>query len=190
MTQSSQLPWIGLVGNAGAGKDTVANELVRQYGYTRVAFADPVRAALLALDPMVVDEQGNVRLSTIVETLGWENAKRLYPEVRYLLQRLGTDAIRTQTPDYWLNLAYRAAQLVEGPVVFTDTRFTNEIEMVDECGGVIVHVNRNNNPVLSGTAASHASENDWRSWQHTTLLQNNGNMLDLYEAVDTLIDNI
>ena len=167
------LPWIGLVGTAGAGKDTVANELVQMYGYTRVAFADPVRAALLAVDPLVADEQGNLRLSTAVETLGWENAKRLYPEVRYLLQRLGTDAIRAQVPHYWCDLAERTAVAVDGPVVFTD-----------------VHVERKGNPVLESTAAAHVSENEWRSWSPTLLLSNNGTMDELTHAVVTLTNNI
>ena len=184
------LPWIGLVGTAGAGKDTVANELVQMYGYTRVAFADPVRAALLAVDPLVADEQGNLRLSTAVETLGWENAKRLYPEVRYLLQRLGTDAIRTQVPHYWSDLAERTAVAVDGPVVFTDTRFINELRMIDSYGGVIVHVERKGNPVLEGTAAAHVSENEWRSWSPTLLLSNNGTMEELAHAVVTLTNNI
>jgi dephospho-CoA kinase len=37
---------IGLTGYAQSGKDTVANILVENYGYQRVAFADPIRALL------------------------------------------------------------------------------------------------------------------------------------------------
>ena len=188
---NTTLPWIGLVGTAGAGKDTVANELVQMYGYTRVAFADPVRSALLAVDPLIPQEGlGAMRLSTAVETLGWENAKRLYPEVRYLLQRLGTDAIRAQTPNYWCDLAERKAAAVDGPVVFTDTRFINEIKMIDGHNGVIVHVERKGNPVLEGAAANHPSENEWRSWSPTLLLSNNGTMEELAHAVVTLTNNI
>lgn len=187
--QQTQLPWIGLVGTAGAGKDTVAINLAYRYGYTRVAFADPVRDALLAVNPLVDVENGTARLADIIEACGWELAKRYYPEVRLLLQRLGTDAIRTQTPNYWCDLAYQTARSVDGPVVFTDTRFINELEMIDECGGVIVHVERNTDE-LDGVAAAHASENEWRSWRPTILLQNNGTVLELANAVDTLTANI
>ena len=36
---------IGLTGKARSGKDTVANYLFNQHGYTRIAFADPVKLA-------------------------------------------------------------------------------------------------------------------------------------------------
>ena len=188
---NTQLPWVALVGAAGSGKDTVAQEMVEQYGYTRVAFADPVRAALLAVDPLLPQEGlGALRLSTAVQTIGWENAKRLYPEVRYLLQRLGTDAIRSQTPSYWCDLAERTAKAASGPVVFTDTRFINELQMVEMVHGVVVEVQRHSNPVLDSTAAAHASENEWRSWSPTFTLRNDGSKADLAAAVDTLMDFI
>ena len=38
---------IGLTGYAQAGKDSVANSLVQNYGYTRVAFADKIKELLL-----------------------------------------------------------------------------------------------------------------------------------------------
>ena len=188
---NTTLPWIGLVGTAGAGKDTVANELVQMYGYTRVAFADPVRSALLAVDPLIARRRlGATRLSQAVETLGWEHAKRFYPEVRDLLQRLGTDAIRAQTPNYWCDLAERKAAAVDGTVVFTDVRFINEIKMIEGHNGVIVHVERKGNPVLQSTAAAHRSENEWKSWSPTLRLSNNGTMEELAHAIVTLTNNI
>tara|TARA_R110000824_G_scaffold21303_8_gene79554 strand:+ start:823 stop:1395 length:573 start_codon:yes stop_codon:yes gene_type:complete len=190
MTKPSY-PWVALVGAAGAGKDTVADELTRRYGFTRVAFADPVRAALLALDPLIPQEGlGALRLSTAVDELGWENTKRLYPEVRYLLQRLGTDAIRSQVPHYWCDLAERTAVAADGPVVFTDTRFINELRMVESYGGTVVEVQRHNNPVLDSAAAAHASENEWRSWSPRFTLRNNGSKFDLATAVNTVMQNI
>jgi hypothetical protein len=190
MTET-QLPWVALVGAAGSGKDTVAQEMVEQYGYTRVAFADPVRAALLALDPLLPQEGlGVLRLSTAVDTLGWEDTKRLYPEVRYLLQRLGTDAIRSQVPYYWCDLAERTAVAADGPVVFTDTRFINELRMVESYGGTVVEVQRQNNPVLDITAATHTSENEWRSWYPRFTVRNDGSKADLAAAVDTLMEHI
>lgn len=37
---------IGLTGAAGTGKSTISHELVRRYGFTRLAFADPVKGML------------------------------------------------------------------------------------------------------------------------------------------------
>ena len=44
---------IGLTGYAQSGKDTLANILVENYGYTRVAFADKIREFLYEVNPMV-----------------------------------------------------------------------------------------------------------------------------------------
>ena len=34
---------LGMKGQAGSGKDTVANYLVKKHGFTRIAFADPLK---------------------------------------------------------------------------------------------------------------------------------------------------
>lgn len=170
-------PWIALVGDAGAGKDTVAEVLTASYGYTRIAFADPVRRALLALNPLIPSPNGGLpwRLENLVSAAGWENAKRSYPEVRELLQRLGTDAIRALEPDFWVDYAARQATMHQAPV-FTDTRFPNEIEMVRECGGVIIRVSR---PGHTNPAAGHVSEEAWRSAEPDYTITNDGTKEDL-----------
>jgi dephospho-CoA kinase len=42
---------IGISGYARSGKDTVANYLVEHHEFTRMAFADAMREALLRLNP-------------------------------------------------------------------------------------------------------------------------------------------
>ena len=42
---------IGLTGYAGSGKDTLANILVEEYGFTRIAFADKTKEFLYDLNP-------------------------------------------------------------------------------------------------------------------------------------------
>ena len=79
-------PLIGLVGKKRAGKDTVAATLVEGFGFVRYAFADPLKAASLAADPLVPIWGGHHRLSVVVRVLGWERAKE-NPEVRRFLQR-------------------------------------------------------------------------------------------------------
>src|SRR4051794_16838163 len=82
---------VGLTGYARSGKDTAAQVLINK-GFNRVAFADPMKNMLYALNPIVV-ECSELRLREIVDRDGWEGAKRL-SEVRELLQRVGTDAGR------------------------------------------------------------------------------------------------
>lgn len=134
-------PWIGLTGRKGAGKDSAALCLLER-GYRRVGFADPVRNALLAVDPWVIFDTGrSQRLSDFVRQMGWDAAKR-HPEVRRLLQRVGTEAGRSiHGFDCWIRHAEKTAQEF-GYVVFTDVRFSNEAEMIRSHGGLIVEIVR------------------------------------------------
>ena len=141
-------PIIGLIGKKRSGKDTFAAVLVEKHEYTRVAFADPLREALLRMDPYVdadLLEHGEVqpyRLSEVIEVLGWERAKDEVPEVRRLLQTFGTDAIRTLDADFWVRAAVASAEAVQGPVVVTDVRFPNEADAIRNMGGLLVRITR------------------------------------------------
>ena len=180
-TYPHPLPDIALTGAAGAGKDTVADILGFHFGYTRIAFADPVRACLLALDPKVTNDK---RVSDIVDRCGWEQAKRSYPEIRALLQRFGTDAIREIAPEFWIDCAFGAAMLTVGPVVFTDTRFDNEVDAAREMGGYHIHVEREVAPVVG-----HVSERSiTRKPDH--IIWNIGTLLGLEAVVVDLVADI
>ena len=92
---------IGLSGYAQTGKDTIAEHLVEHYGFTRIAFADPIRQALYALDPIIPDYPiiPGIRLSWLLDRSDWEEVKRESPEIRRMLQRLGTEVARNQWGD-------------------------------------------------------------------------------------------
>jgi hypothetical protein len=78
----------GLTGPPGCGKDAAADHLAEAHGFARVAFADPIRQAALILDPYI---PGTGRLSDVVHQYGWTTAKTRWPEVRRILQLLGTE---------------------------------------------------------------------------------------------------
>src|SRR5712664_4078359 len=97
-------PNIALLGLARSGKDTLAQRLVREHHYTRLAFADPLKVMLLDIDPLIPTSLGiHVRLSRLITDAGWEYAKDHYPEVRRLLQQVG-QRVREWSPDYWVNI--------------------------------------------------------------------------------------
>jgi hypothetical protein len=155
----------GLIGKKRSGKDTFASMLVEEGGFRRLAFADPLKEAALRLDPIVgrpalpdqLAPSSDVRLSQAIERLGWERAKDSIPEVRRILQYLGTDAIRYIDDGFWLREGLRRASEAasEGiPAVFTDCRFPNEADGVRERGGTIVRIVR---PGVD-TADEHPSE--------------------------------
>ncbi len=126
---------IGLSGYAQAGKDTVASALVNEFGYERAAFADPLRQVLYALNPIVFclfDE--NYRVQDLVDGMGWDKAKTEHPEIRALLQRLGTEGGRNILGEnVWVDAAMRKLD-PEKRYAFTDVRFPNEFHAVLEAG--------------------------------------------------------
>lgn len=179
---------IGLTGRAGAGKDTAAEALVAA-GYQRDAFADRMRAALLALDPMVdtmrAGARGEVvplRLSWLVETCGWDAAKRNHPEIRRLLQRFGTEAGRDiHGPDCWVDLLMRDWMRAGRPrTVVTDVRFDNEAAAILDQGGVVLEVVR---PGLGELPGGHPSEQGVRPGLVDLELANDGSVADLHRRV-------
>jgi hypothetical protein len=150
---------VGLTGFARHGKDTVAGVLTAEAGYTRVAFADGVRSMALAVDPLLY---GNVRLSKVIAVTGWDKAKATIPEVRRLLQVIGTEGVRDHIgPDSWVLAGKRKIDEIEGPVVVTDARFPNEAEAIKAWGGTmvrIVRLNEDGSAFDNGIGRDHPSE--------------------------------
>jgi len=115
---------IGLTGYAQSGKDTVADILVENYGYQRVAFADPIRDLLYEANPMLKE---GYRVQGLVDVYGWDRVKVDYPEARDLLQRLGVGARKTFGEDFWIEQALKGLKLFgNANYVITDVRFPNE----------------------------------------------------------------
>jgi hypothetical protein len=99
-----RLTIVGISGYARSGKDTLGGALVEQ-GFIRAAFADTIRASLLALNPLVIE---TFRVKDLVDQLGWDKAKNQYPEMRALLQRMGKEVGRDIAGNnFWLDLTFR-----------------------------------------------------------------------------------
>jgi hypothetical protein len=177
---------IGLSGYAQSGKDTIADYLVKQHGFTKISFADPIRQALILLDPKVTiaDMQG-VPLSTAVAGLGWENVKADSPDVRGLMQRMGTEVGRELFgKNFWVNQAM--AKAVEHPrVVFADVRFENEAKSILEASGAVWRVSKPGVYAANG----HISETSLDNYAFSKEIYNSGSLEDLYETVDYLISH-
>jgi hypothetical protein len=119
---------LGLAGYAGTGKDALAQLM---FAWTRVAFADKIRAVAYDLDTTVAEA---------VDDTSWDEAKRTVPYVREYLQFIG-QVIRTDLgADAWLNAIL--GQLPAGPVVITDVRLPNEADAIKALGGRVIEITR------------------------------------------------
>lgn len=133
---------IGLTGYAGAGKDEVADTLVREFGFKKIGFADPMYRIALDLNPWI--RQDGRLLRDIVERIGWTAAKRM-PEVREFLQRLGESGRQNLGEGVWINAVARTLLVTNARnknVVITNVRHENEARWVKRRGGTIVLVSR------------------------------------------------
>ena len=169
---------IGLTGYAQSGKDSVANILVENYGYQRIAFADPIRDLLYATNPMLKE---GYRVKGLVDVYGWDRVKVDYPEARRLLQELGVGARKVFGDMFWVKQALRQLE-VEGNFVIADVRYPNEAKAIREHqGSQIWRVKRSGVDAVN----SHESESAMDGEKVDQIFVNNGTLEDLKVLINT-----
>jgi hypothetical protein len=180
---------IGLSGYARSGKDAVAKILVEEHGYVRVSWADKLREAVYALNPMMVGAGlGAMRYADLIDWKGYEGAKDdpiFGAEVRRTLQRMGTEAGRNVLGEnVWVDALVNTMENGKRYVI-PDTRFPNEaLAITERMAGEVWRVNR---PGFTPTN-SHPSETALDGWQFSVNLNNDGTLDDLRINVHYLIE--
>lgn len=169
---------IGLAGYARSGKDEVAKILVRDYGYTRIAFADSIREFILKINPIL--ESGH-RVGEVVKEFGWDIAKSK-TETRRLLQETGVVARELFGQEFWVEQALKKIGY-ETNVVFPDVRFKNEMVVLRQLEGKIFRVMREG----VGPVNAHISESQIDDSYYDGYIPNNGTLEELEEYVHTFM---
>ncbi|MEU9126608.1 hypothetical protein AB0D08_00595 [Kitasatospora sp. NPDC048540] len=177
---------IGLSGYSRSGKDSAAQVLV-DGGWRRDAFADRLRTFLLNLNPLVPAHYDTppYRLSNLVHAHGWDRAKELFPEIRSLLQRTGTEAGRAVLgEDIWVDALFRAFRPEAEALVISDVRFPNEARRVKAAGGVVIRIRRPGvGPLKTRDGAVHQSEIALDDWPFDAEVVNDGSLDDLRDKL-------
>ena len=169
---------IGLSGYAQSGKDTVAELLCLNYGFKRISFALPMRDAIYTLNPYV---EGGNRIVDLVDEYGWDVAKA-NPEVRRLLQVFGTEVGRNLFGEtFWIDQAFKRAEEYER-VVFSDVRFPNEAQAIQQRNGDVWRINRHNHTPVNGHKSEHAMDN----FMFKQVIYNDGSVDDLFIKCEAL----
>ena len=171
---------IGISGYLRSGKDSAGKALVED-GFHHASFAAKLKDFLYAVNPIVdADAFGaRIRVRDLVDNCGWEDAKDRYPEVRALLQRVGTDAGRNVLGDnVWVDAVMR--DLPQRPVVFTDVRFPNEAKAIQDAGGAVVRITR---PGFTPGPDAHISETALDNFRFDYHVSNSGTLDDLHSAI-------
>jgi len=130
---------VAFVGRRGSGKDTAARCFTR-CGFHPLAFADPLKTAVMALFQLTEEDMQPGRK---------ELPGPLGVSYRRGMQVLGTDLIRQRLPAllpeapprlFVANMRARLDELLArgGRAVITDVRFSDEARMLRELGAVVI----------------------------------------------------
>jgi hypothetical protein len=185
MVVSFDIPNVGVLGDAGAGKDTLAAQLMQHQGYKRRAFADQLKIDVYEmlfsgssrLDPPNMSEE---------EMIEHINERKQEPEMRAMLQAYGVFMRRYRNHAHWSNQVnmWILQQRNDNPgvhLVIPDVRFPNEVDMLRNMGFIIVKVDR---PGLVSTLTSeqrtHSSERALDNIEPDVILTNDDTPYDLY----------
>lgn len=173
---------IGLHGKKRSGKDTAADYLVKTYGFEKIAFADGVRECLYALNPIVDCYQGARRYRDVIDKFGYEHSKDVFPDIRRLLQRMGTEVGRELIDDdLWVNLLFAKLNNQTNYIV-SDVRFENEAKRILEYNGVVIHIQRD-----TGYVDPHISEQTLPESLITQQIENNNTIEELHLELSSVV---
>ncbi len=184
---------VGLGYNMGVGKDTAAEALCKELGFKRVGFADALKDLALKADPLITSATravnvnvGHGRLAWAVHGLGYENAKRTYPEVREFLQRLGSGAREVFGDTFWIDRVMEPAILRSKAglhTVIPDVRYRNEADTIRESGGIVINITR---PGYHGNG--HVTETELNDYEHFhAVVDNNGSIVELQAKIVQIV---
>lgn len=153
---------IGLTGAAGVGKSAFARELVANYGFKRMALADPLKLMLRGL--LTSWGYNEAACNYWIDGDGKERPcpALSYKTPRHAMQQLGTEYGRQGIGgEVWVNhLLKRIETSDEARIVVDDIRFDNEADaIVQYLDGYVFRVEAAPGKGSRRNPGEHASEN-------------------------------
>lgn len=173
-----------------SGKGTITNVLVREYGYTEIMFAMPIKCMFIALCmyqgvpqehlPKILDgylketpldECGGLSLRTFAEGVGTDWGRKLIDE------------------NLWVSMAhYKVVKQIElgHRIVFSDVRFPNECDVARNLDGLVWEVVRPESN--GGLLATLSSEGHLTHYPMDKTFANDGTVADLEDKVRDVME--
>lgn len=163
---------IAVLGKAQAGKDTFAQLVKEQLSWDiqRLAFADPIKR--------------------IARGMGWDNKKD--GKGRQLLIDIGEGG-RAYNPNIWVDIVgNEILDLPRSiPIVVTDVRRYNELEMLKKFGAITVRIVRQDTKnSLTTEQQQHVSETELDDYLANYTIINDGNIDNYAEQVKLCLENL
>lgn len=150
---------VALIGTKGTGKTTFARTLMDYYGFSTLAFADPIKLSLIRAINTFLEDQGIYHAVTLQDLHQHKEAFRMG------MQWFGTDIVRDlcERPNHWLDNLLRRVDAIEAnaleegrlsAIVVDDVRFQNEADALRQRGFTLVRLVRSG----PGVFDPHSSE--------------------------------
>ena len=203
---------IGFVGFIGSGKDTAADYLVNFHEFRRDSFANTLKDAVSAVfgwDRIMLEGRTKEAREWREQVDPWWAARLNMPNLtpRWVLQYWGTEVCRQGFhDDIWIASVENKMRKTADNIVISDVRFPNEIKAIHNAGGKVIRVKRGPEPEWYDAAISmnkgdvgnmtwalskhkieqlgiHASETAWVGGDIDLVIENNGTIDELYEAI-------
>jgi hypothetical protein len=194
---------IGVCGLIGSGKGTVADILVNEHGYQKVSFADSLKDAVSMVfgwDRALLEGDNDESREWRERVDSWWAERLDMPGLtpRSVLQKWGTEVCRDGWHrDIWILSLERKIRGSSANIVVPDTRFPNEVDMIQRLDGRVWWVRRGRDPDWFSDYRQqgiepnsiHASEWAWARSGFDAMLQNDGTLEDLRTKSRMLVDN-
>jgi hypothetical protein len=178
---------ISLSGHKGSGKNTVADYLTSNYGFTtQLAFASAMKDIMsmmfqwdrTKLDGLTKED----RIWRDTPDIYWSNKTNKIFTPNYAMKEFGSDVIRQWIPDIWVSIIERK---LDNNMIITDTRFQNEFDMLKENNAIMISINKK----LDTTNLRHACDTTWMTFSFDYSLDNDGTIIELYEQCDKMMES-
>lgn len=174
---------------ARSGKDTVAAYLMREYGFKKIAFADPLKKVVVAAFPGVTMDHVFDDSLKLKEVPFWP-----HETPARMLQRMAQGVRSEYGQDFWARIAQRKLEIdgffepgSEQRYVITDMRTPAEAALVKTWGGRTIRIDRPR--ALRGEIGrpeNHWTEialDDYDGWD-AVVNNNSGSLDELHRLVD------
>ncbi len=169
---------IGLCGDPGSGKDTVAKILRDKYKFMNLSFAERGKKIINEIFDLDSDQLWGNKKEIIDERYN-KTPRQIMQIIIHGFRKVNEDVwinyIRKEMKNYYFNL-----------FVISDVRMKNEFKFIKENNGIIIKVVR---PDLNFTP-SHITDTDIKDEKPDYIIINNKNVSDLEENVISLMESI
>ena len=179
---------IGVMGLKRSGKDTIANLLIKKYGFERYSFADPLKRAtkeifgftdeqLWGNDKEKIDQNWGISAREVLQVLGTEMLQYDIHKHTDKLTHIGRN-IWVYRFKIWYN-----EEIKKNPdllIVIPDVRFPHEVDAIKSIGGTVWKVVR---PSLNNVDL-HPSETEMESIIPDLIVLNDSTIENLYQKIE------